>query len=232
MAWIITAATVNSLTWVNCPAKDLSSNPTDPMTEKSKNPLRRIYEWTLSLAEKKLAGLWLGLLSFAEASFFPIPPDVLLIPLCLGRLRKAFRFALICSVASVLGGLAGYAMGAFAWDGLSLWFFQYVPGFTEEKFARIQEWYAEWGWPLVFLAGFSPIPYKIFTIASGVLGMALLPFILASAVSRSARFFLVAALVAKFGEPMKEKIDKHFNLLALVFGLLLVGGFLALKLLR
>jgi membrane protein YqaA with SNARE-associated domain len=232
MAWIMTATTVNSLTSANCPAKDLSSNPTDPMTEKSKNPLRRIYDWTLSLAEKKLAGLWLGLLSFAEASFFPIPPDVLLIPLCLGRLRKAFRFALICSVASVLGGLAGYAMGAFAWDGLSLWFFQYVPGFTEEKFARIQEWYAEWGWPLVFLAGFSPIPYKIFTIASGVLGMALLPFILASAVSRSARFFLVAALVAKFGEPMKEKIDKHFNLLALVFGLLLVGGFLALKLLR
>jgi membrane protein YqaA with SNARE-associated domain len=172
------------------------------------------------------------LLSFAEASFFPIPPDVLLIPLCLGSLRKAFKFALICSVASVLGGLAGYAIGAFAWDGTSAWFFQYVPGFTAEKFDRIQEWYSEWGWPLVFLAGFSPIPYKIFTIASGVLGMALLPFILASAVSRSARFFLVAALVAKFGEPMKEKIDKHFNLLALVFGLLLVGGFLALKLLR
>jgi membrane protein YqaA with SNARE-associated domain len=232
MVWIMTDATVNSLTWVNCPAKDLSSNPTDPMTEKSKNPLRRIYDWTLSLAERKFSGLWLGLISFAEASFFPIPPDILLLPLCLGNLKKAFSFALICSVASVLGGLAGYAIGAFAWDGLSPWFFQYVPGFTEEKFARIQEWYAEWGWPLVFLAGFSPIPYKIFTIASGVLGMALLPFILASAVSRSARFFLVAALVAKFGEPMKEKIDKHFNLLALVFGLLLVGGFLALKFLR
>jgi membrane protein YqaA with SNARE-associated domain len=229
MVWIMTAATVNSPTWVNCPAKDLSSNPTDLMTEKSKNPLRRIYDWTLSLAERKFSGLWLGLISFAEASFFPIPPDILLLPLCLGNLKKAFSFALICSVASVLGGLAGYAIGAFAWDGLSPWFFQYVPGFTEEKFARIQEWYAEWGWPLVFLAGFSPIPYKIFTIASGVLGMALLPFILASAVSRSARFFLVAALVAKFGEPMKEKIDKHFNLLALVFGLLLVGGFLALK---
>jgi membrane protein YqaA with SNARE-associated domain len=226
------AATVNFPTWVNYPAKDLSSNPTDPMTEKSKNPLRRIYDWTLSLAERKFSGLWLGLISFAEASFFPIPPDILLLPLCLGNLKKAFSFALICSVASVLGGLAGYAIGAFAWDGLSPWFFQYVPGFTEEKFARIQEWYAEWGWPLVFLAGFSPIPYKIFTIASGVLGMALLPFILASAVSRSARFFLVAALVAKFGEPMKEKIDKHFNLLALVFGLLLVGGFLALKFLR
>ena len=200
--------------------------------EKKKNPLRRIYDWTLSLAERKFSGLWLGLLSFAEASFFPIPPDVLLIPLCLGSLKKAFSFALICSVASVLGGLAGYAIGALAWDGLSPWFFEYVPGFTEEKFAMIKVWYAEWGWPLVFLAGFSPIPYKIFTIASGVLGMALAPFILASAVSRSARFFLVAALVAKFGEPMKEKIDRHFNLLALVFGLLLVGGFLALKFLR
>ncbi len=202
------------------------------MTKKKPNFLRRIYEWTLSLAERKLSGLWLALISFAEASFFPIPPDILLLPLCLGNLKKAFSFALICSVASVLGGLAGYAIGAFAWDGLAPSFFEYVPGFTEEKFDRIQEWYAEWGWPLVFLAGFSPIPYKIFTIASGVLGMALAPFILASAVSRSARFFLVAALVSKFGEPMKEKIDKHFNLLALLFGLLLVGGFLALKLLR
>lgn len=202
------------------------------MTKKKPNPLRRIYEWTLSLAERKLSGLWLALISFAEASFFPIPPDILLLPLCLGNLKKAFSFALICSVASVLGGLAGYAIGAFAWEGLATSFFEYVPGFTEEKFDRIQEWYAEWGWPLVFLAGFSPIPYKIFTIASGVLGMALAPFILASAVSRSARFFLVAALVSKFGEPMKQKIDKHFNLLALVFGLLLVGGFLALKLLR
>ena len=110
-------------------------------------------------------------------------------------------------------------------------FFQYVPGFTEEKFQRITEWYADWGWPLVFLAGFSPIPYKIFTIASGVLGMALGPFILASAVSRSARFFLVAILLAKFGEPMKEKIDRHFNVLALLFGVLLIGGFLAIKLL-
>ena len=175
--------------------------------QKKPNLLRRVYDWMLSLAERKLSGLWLGLISFAEASFFPIPPDVLLIPLCLGSLKKAFSFAFICSVASVLGGLAGYAIGAFAWDGLSPWFFQYVPGFTEDKFARIQEWYSEWGWPLVFLAGFSPIPYKIFTISSGVLGMALAPFILASAVSRSARFFLVAALMAKFGEPMKEKIE-------------------------
>jgi membrane protein YqaA with SNARE-associated domain len=196
------------------------------------NPLRRVYNWTLSLAEKKMSGLWLGLLSFAEASFFPIPPDVLLIPLCLGKMKKAFQFALICSIASVLGGLAGYAIGAFAWEELSATFFKYIPGFTPEKFDRLQSWYEEWGWPLVFLAGFSPIPYKIFTVASGVLGMAIMPFILASAISRSARFFLVAFLMAKFGEPMKEKIDKHFNLLALLFGILLVGGVLVLKYLR
>ena len=195
------------------------------------NPIRKTYDWTLSLAKKKSASGWLGAISFAEASFFPIPPDILLIPLCLGAIRKALFFATVCSVASVLGGLAGYAIGYFAWDGLQPYFYQYVPGFTEEKFARITEWYAVWGWPLVFLAGFSPIPYKIFTIASGVLGMALLPFTLASAVSRSARFFLVALLIAKFGEPMKEQMDKHFNKLALLFGLLLVGGFLVLKVL-
>ncbi|MBT7651235.1 MAG: DedA family protein [Opitutae bacterium] len=195
------------------------------------NPIRKTYDWTLSLAKKKSASGWLGAISFAEASFFPIPPDILLIPLCLGAIRKALFFATVCSVASVLGGLAGYAIGYFAWDELQPYFYQYVPGFTEEKFGRIAEWYAEWGWPLVFLAGFSPIPYKIFTIASGVLGMALLPFTLASAVSRSARFFLVALLIAKFGEPMKEQMDKHFNKLALLFGLLLVGGFLVLKVL-
>ena len=196
-----------------------------------KNPIRQIYDWTLSLAKKKTSSAWLAVLSFAEASFFPIPPDVLLIPLCLGALRKAVYFATICSVASVSGGLAGYAIGHFAWDGLQEYFYQYVPGFTKEKFSRIAEWYEEWGWPLVFLAGFSPIPYKIFTIASGVLGMALLPFTLASAVSRSGRFFLVALLISKFGEPMKELIDKHFNKLAFAFGLLLIGGFLVLKLL-
>lgn len=201
-------------------------------TEKSpraRNPLRRIYDWTLSLAERKRASAWLALLSFAEASFFPIPPDVLLIPLCLGAIRKALKFALICSIASILGGLAGYAIGFYAWGALEGFFYEFVPGFTKKDFDLIKDWYGDWGWPLVFLAGFTPIPYKIFTIASGVMGMALIPFAIASAISRSARFFLVAILIAKFGEPMKEKIDRHFNKFALLFGLLLVGGFVALK---
>jgi len=198
---------------------------------KSRNPLRRIYDWTLSLAERKTSSWWLGLISFSEASFFPIPPDVLLIPLCLGAIRKALKFALICSIASVLGGLAGYAIGFYGWEALEGFFYDFVPGFTPEKFEKISGWYEEWGWYIVFLAGFTPIPYKVFTVASGVMGMALIPFLLASAVSRSARFFLVAILISKFGEPMKEKIDRHFNKFALAFGVLLVGGFLLLKVL-
>lgn len=199
------------------------------MKTKSRNPLRRIYDWTLSLAERKTSSWWLGLISFSEASFFPIPPDVLLIPLCLGAIRKALKFALICSIASVLGGLAGYAIGFYGWEALEGFFYDFVPGFTPEKFEKISGWYEEWGWYIVFLAGFTPIPYKVFTVASGVMGMALIPFLLASAVSRSARFFLVAILISKFGEPMKEKIDRHFNKFALAFGVLLVGGFLLLK---
>ena len=201
------------------------------MVQAKPNLFRRVYDWTLALAEKRTAGGWLAAISFAEASFFPIPPDVLLIPLCLGALRKALKFALICSVASVLGGAAGYAIGAFGWETVQDIFYKYVPGFTEEKFRHLMSWYTEWGWPLVFLAGFSPIPYKIFTIASGVLGMAFPQFLLASAVSRSARFFIVAVLIAKFGEPMKVFIDKHFNKLALAFGVILLGGFAVLKLL-
>lgn len=203
-----------------------------PATRKKPNIIRRLYDWTLSLADRKKASGWLAGISFAEASFFPIPPDVLLIPLCLGAIRKALKFALICSIASVLGGIAGYCIGQFVWNdtpGVQDFFYNYVPGFTPDGFKDIQLWYDEWGVLIVFLAGFSPIPYKIFTIASGALAMAFLPFVLASAVSRSARFFLVALLIAKFGEPMKEKIDRHFNLLALVFGILLVGGFVALK---
>tara|TARA_A100001037_G_scaffold98276_1_gene89710 strand:- start:726 stop:1337 length:612 start_codon:yes stop_codon:yes gene_type:complete len=193
------------------------------------NLFRRTYDWTLSLAERKSAGGWLAAISFAEASFFPIPPDVLLIPLCLGAIRKAIKFALICSIASVLGGAAGYAVGAFGWESLKDFFFLYVPGFSEKKYTLLKEWFDVWGWSLVFIAGFSPIPYKIFTILSGVLALNFPLFILASAVSRSARFFLVAVLIAKFGEPMKKQIDKHFNKLALAFCLLLVGGFAVLK---
>ncbi|MDE0578089.1 MAG: hypothetical protein OSB39_14165, partial [Opitutales bacterium] len=115
--------------------------PSEPkgvdMVQAKPNLFRRVYDWTLALAEKRTAGGWLAAISFAEASFFPIPPDVLLIPLCLGALRKALKFALICSVASVLGGAAGYAIGAFGWETVQDIFYKYVPGFTEEKFRHL-----------------------------------------------------------------------------------------------
>ena len=203
--------------------------PSEPVAPATRNPLRRLYDWVLSLAERRHAGSWLGGLSFAEASFFPIPPDVLLIPLCLGSAKRAVKFAAICSVASVLGGAFGYLLGASFWQALDEVFYRWVPGFTPEKMERFQDSYKEWGWVIVFAAGFSPIPYKIFTIASGIAGMNIGAFLLASAISRSGRFFLVALLIAKFGEPMRRMIDAHFNKLALVFVVLLIGGFAAAK---
>ena len=118
----------------------------------------------------------------------------------------------------------------FLWDTLQDSFYSYIPGFTPEAFEKFQGLYAEWGVAVVFLAGFSPIPFKIFTIASGVASMSFLPFVAVAAVSRAARFFLVAMLLARFGEPMKAIIDRHFNVLALVFSVLLVGGFVVAKL--
>jgi membrane protein YqaA with SNARE-associated domain len=191
--------------------------------------VRRCYDWVLSLAERRHSTAWLALLSFCEASFFPLPPDIMLIPLCLGSTRKALRFAAICSLASVAGGIAGYGIGHFVWQQVDQFFFQVVPGFDEQKFGKFQALYEEWGVAVVFLAGFSPIPFKVFTIASGVAGMSFLPFVLASAVSRSARFFLVAGLLARYGEPMKVLIDRHFNKLALGFSVLLVAGFACVK---
>jgi membrane protein YqaA with SNARE-associated domain len=191
--------------------------------------VRGVYDWVLHWADTPYAMPALGLLAFAEASFFPVPPDVLLIAMTLGVPRRAFYFAGTCAAASIVGGLAGYGIGALLWAQVSHWFFAYIPGFTEEAFARVASEYNDAGWIIVFVAGFSPIPYKIFTIASGVTGMPVLPFLFASAVSRSARFFLVAGLIWKFGEPVKRFIDRYFNWLALAFCVLLAGGFVVVK---
>ncbi len=193
---------------------------------------RRLYDWVLHWAYTPYAIPALILISFAESSFFPIPPDILLIPLCLGEPKKAFRFAFYCSVASVLGGLLGYGLGYFIWEaGLDQFCYSYIPGFTEEAFAKISNWYGEYSFWIVFTAGFSPLPYKIFTIAAGVCheDVSLVMFLLASVVSRSARFYLEAALLRRFGEPVKEFIEKRLGLMALLFCILLVGGFYVLK---
>jgi len=191
--------------------------------------VRRLYDWVLSWSESPYAVPALFLLAFAEASFFPIPPDVLLIAMCLGAADRSWVFAGVCTLASVLGGLAGYAIGAFAWAALAETFYRWIPGFTPDAFANIQALYLEWGVVWVFAAGFSPIPFKLFTVASGVAGLPLLPFLGAAAVSRGMRFFIVAGLLKRYGAPVKTMIDRYFNQLALLFCVLLLGGFMLLK---
>jgi membrane protein YqaA with SNARE-associated domain len=191
--------------------------------------VRRMYDWVLAWSETPYAMPALMVIAFAEASFFPIPPDVLLIAMCLATTDRSWTFAGMCTVASVLGGLAGYAIGAFAWVALAESFYHWVPGFTPEAFGHIQALYLEWGVVMVFAAGFSPIPFKLFTVASGVVGLPLLPFLGAAALSRGLRFFLVAGLLKRFGAPVKDIIDKYFNQLALLFCVLLVTGFMVVK---
>jgi membrane protein YqaA with SNARE-associated domain len=198
--------------------------------------VRNIYDWVLAWAESKYGPLALFILAFAESSFFPIPPDVLLIALAIGATQKSFRFALNCTIASVLGALAGYSIGNFAWIGsngeftsFANFFFTHIPGFTHEIYEKIQLMYQEWDFWVIFTAGFTPIPYKVFTITSGVFDINLLMFILASIISRGARFFLIAFLIWKYGASIKAFIDKYFNILAVGFTVLLIGGFVLIK---
>jgi membrane protein YqaA with SNARE-associated domain len=197
--------------------------------------VRRLYDWVLHWAQTPY-GLWaLVLLSFAESSFFPIPPDVLLIALAAGLPKRAWRFAAACTVASVAGGMFGYAIGHFLWysgsefSTVARLFFDYVPGFTEPRFASVGKLFEEWNFWVVFTAGFTPIPYKLITISAGVFQIDFLIFIVASAVGRAGRFFLVGGLIYFFGEPIKRWIDKWFNTLVWAFTALLLGGFLAIK---
>ena len=202
------------------------------------NQLRKLYEWVLHWADTKYGMPALFILAFAESSFFPIPPDVLLIALAMGKRSKAFRFALVCSIGSIIGGIAGYSIGHFAWwsgknvySSLALFFFDHVPGFSVDIFQKIRSQYELNNILIVFTAGFTPIPYKIITITAGAFNINFPMFLLASSVSRTARFFLVSLLIWKFGEPITTFIDKYFNLLTIIFTILLVGGFLVMKLL-
>lgn len=198
---------------------------TVPVEEKKPGIVRRLYNWMLSWAESPWAGWAMFLFAMVEAIFFPIPPDVLLLALCVGMPKKSFKYALICSAGSVVGAVIGFGLGAFAWDLVQGWF---IPGvFSAESFAHVGDLYKEYNFWLVFTAGFTPLPYKLITISAGVfLGIENLPiFILASLISRGLRFFLVAGLVWKFGAPIKKFIDKYFNLCAIAFTVLLIGGF-------
>ena len=189
--------------------------------------LRSLYDWTMRLSGHRHA-LWaLAALTFAESSIFPIPPDVLLIPMVLAARDRAWLIAFVCTVASVLGGYAGYGIGYFLFEEIGrplLEFYGYLGTFTE-----FSEWYHEWGAWIVAGAGFTPFPYKVITIASGVAGLDLTTFGIASLLSRAARFYLVAALLWRFGPPIRAFVENNLAMLATVFFALLFGGFLLVK---
>lgn len=187
------------------------------------NPLRRLYDWVLSWADRPNGSWALFLLAFAESSFFPVPPDVLLIALVMARREAAWKFATLCTVGSVLGGMAGYAIGWGAWEATHSFWFRYV--FSEAKFNQVRNLYHQYDLLLVLAAAFTPIPYKICTIAAGVVELSFVPFVLASIVGRGARFYLVAGIMRWIGPSAKPFIDKWFNWLALAFFVLLVLGF-------
>lgn len=193
------------------------------------NLIRRTYDWVLHWADTPYAVPALFILSFSESSFFPVPPDVLLIALAVSKPSKSFYYATVCSAASIAGGIFGYGIGLTLWESVSGFFFSYIPGFTHENFEIIQAKYELYNFWLVFTAGFTPIPYKLITITAGVFRINFLMFLIASAISRSLRFFLVSAIIYKFGAPIKSWIEKYFNLAATLFTALLIAGFIVVK---
>ncbi len=195
---------------------------------------RRLYNWVVHFADTKHGERALFVLSFAESSFFPVPPDVLLAPLALGAPKKWLRFAVFCSIASVLGGILGYCIGMFAWSVIGDWAYTHLGaiGLTDANFMKFQDWYDKYDFGIVFTCGFTPLPYKVCTISAGVAKINFLGFLIASTVSRSARFFIVAGLIGWKGEKIRPFIEKYFNWLSLAFVVLLIGGFIVIKWLR
>lgn len=192
--------------------------------------LRRLYDWTVSWAERP-GGAWaLFWIALAESSVFPVPPDVLLLALSVGAPRRALLFALVCSVGSVLGGMLGYALGYGAWQSVKGFFIPYV--FSQETFDRVAALYEQNAFWAILTAAFTPIPYKVFTVAAGVCEVGFWTLVAASAVGRPARFFLVGGAIYLLGPQVKGWIEKYFDWLAWGLLVLGVGGFVALKYLR
>lgn len=189
--------------------------------------LRRLYNWTLDLAARPNAMWALAAIAFIESSVFPLPPDIILIAMVVAAPKRAWAIATVATIASVLGGFAGYAIGALAFDTVGKDILEFYG--LSAKFESFRGIYDEWGFWFVMIAGFTPFPYKVITIASGVFGLDLVTFAIASVVSRGARFFLVSALLWRFGAPIKAFIDRHLGWLTILFMVLLIGGFVAIK---
>lgn len=192
--------------------------------------LRKLYDWVMGLAAHRHAQWILALVAFAESSFFPIPPDVMLMPMALAERKKAWWYAFVATVGSVLGGIFGYLIGYLLYDTIG----QPIIAFygLEGQFEQLKSWYGEYGLLIVFIAGFTPVPYKVFTISSGVTQLSFPLFLIGSVVSRGIRFLLVCGLIYWFGPTIKNFIEKYLGWVTMAGGALLVGGFVALKYLK
>jgi len=185
--------------------------------------IRKLYDWTLRQSEKPHAIWILFFLAMAEASVFPLPADLILLPMCVARRDKAWTFAGLCTAGSVIGGLIGYGIGALAMATLGQWIIDTYH--MQEAFRRFHEGFAEWGVWIIIAKGLTPIPFKLVTIASGIAGLGLVSFTLACIVTRGARYFLVAGLIYKFGEPIRLFIEKYLTAVALALLAIIVAGF-------
>ncbi len=189
--------------------------------------LRRLYDWVLEMAAHRHAAWALSFVAFLESSVFPIPPDVMLVPMVLAERLKAWTYAAIATVSSVLGGVAGYAIGYFLFELIG----RPVIGFYgySEAFGDFASRYNDYGAWIVFLAGITPFPYKVITIASGATQLNFLVFLVASIAARGLRFFIVSALLYWFGPPIRDFIERRLGLVTAVFFILLIGGFVLVK---
>ena len=192
------------------------------------NLLRSLYNWTLKKAEHKYSSWVLSIVSFAESSFFPIPPDVLLIPMIIAKRTKAWTYAFICTLSSVFGGVIGYAIGFFLFNSIGILIVEFYH--LTNSFNTFENYYKEYGILIVLGAGFTPFPFKFITIASGVFSLNIFLFIFTAFIARGFRFYLLAILLFIFGEKIKFLIDKYFNILAVLFFILLIGSFMLIKL--
>ncbi|HYH38078.1 MAG TPA: YqaA family protein [Azospirillum sp.] len=191
--------------------------------------LKRLYDWTMEKAASRNSRTWLAAVSFAESSFFPIPPDLLMVPMVLADRRNAWRIAALATVASVVGGIAGYMIGYFLYETIGRWVIDVYH--LTDRFEALRQTFRDYGAEILIIKGMTPIPYKLLTITAGVAELNIWVFIGASIISRSMRFFLVAGLLYFFGTPIRDFIEKRLTLVTSVFAVALVGGFLVVKLL-
>ena len=190
---------------------------------------RKLYDWTLSKSSKKEATWFLSIVSFTESSFFPIPPDIILIPMILAKKTKAFFYASICTLSSVIGGIFGYFIGFLLFNSIGIQLVNFYN--LAEEVGEFKNYYNSYGSWIVIIAGFTPFPFKVITISSGLFQLNFIIFVLCSIISRGARFYLISGLLYLFGDNIRLLIDKYFNFLTVLFFVILIGSILIIKIL-